>query len=125
MRFMDYIRLSSDKEEEIVFRSLKVGIIKDDTEYRDIIERLSYKYQYINESITIINNVNKKLKKYYKGKYKYGFCVVEDKPVDDIKIRKNHKDVLYTEYLKVNDKFDKIKKQFEKEISYKDYFTPS
>jgi hypothetical protein len=122
---MDYIRLSSDKEEEIVFRSLKVGIIKDDIEYRDIIERLSNKHQYIKESIGILNSVNKKLKKYYKGKYKYGFCINEDKPVNDIKIRKNHKEVLYTEYLKVNDKFDKIKRQFEKEISYKDYFTSS
>jgi hypothetical protein len=122
---MDYIKLSSEKEEEVVFRSLKVGIVKNDTQYKDIVEKLSSKHQYVKESLDVLNTVNKKLRKYYKGKYKYGFCINEDKPVDDIKVRKNHKDVIYSEYLRANDKFDKIKQQFEKEISYKKYFTSS
>jgi hypothetical protein len=120
---MDYIKFSSENEEEVVFRSLKIGIVKNDEQYKDIINQLSSNYQYVKESIDILKKVNKKLRKYYKGKYKYGFCINEEKPVDDIKVRKNHKDVIYTEYLKVNDQFDKIKRQFEKEISYEKYFT--
>jgi len=123
MRFMDYIKFSSENEEEVVFRSLKIGIVKNDEQYKDIINQLSSNYQYVKESIDILKKVNKKLRKYYKGKYKYGFCINEEKPVDDIKVRKNHKDVIYTEYLRVNDQFDKIKRQFEKEISYEKYFT--
>jgi hypothetical protein len=122
---MDYIKLSSEKEEEVVFRSLKVGIVKDDNQYKDIVTELASKHQYIKESLDVLDTVNKKLRKYYKGKYRYGFCINEDRPVDDINVRKNHKDVIYSEYLRANDKFDKIKRQFEKEISYKKYFTSS
>jgi hypothetical protein len=122
---MDYIKLSSEKEEEVVFRSLKVGIVKDDNQYKDIVNELASKHQYIKESLDVLDTVNKKLRKYYKGKYRYGFCINEDRPVDDINVRKNHKDVIYSEYLRANDKFDKIKRQFEKEISYKKYFTSS
>jgi hypothetical protein len=122
---MDYIKLSSEKEEEVVFRSLKVGIVKDDNQYKDIVNELASKHQYIRESLDVLDTVNKKLRKYYKGKYKYGFCINEDRPVDDINVRKNHKDVIYSEYLRANDKFDQIKRQFEKEISYKKYFTSS
>jgi hypothetical protein len=122
---MDYIKLSSDKEEEVVFRSLKIGIVKDDQQYKDIVEQLATNHQYVKESIDMLNTVNKKLRKYYKGKYKYGFCINEDKPVDDIRVKRNHKDVIYTEYLRANDKFDRIKRQFEKEISFDKYFTSS
>jgi hypothetical protein len=125
MRFIDYIKLSSNKEDEVIFRSLKVGIIKDNTNYIDIIERLSTKHRYVKESIDIIDNINRKLKKYYKGKYKYGFCIDEDKPIYNIRINKNHKNILYMEYLRVNDEFNEIKKRFEKELSDINSFTPS
>ena len=79
MRFMDYIKLSSNTEEESVFRSLKIGMVKNDNKYKELVKQLSDKHEYIKESLNILKNINKRLKKYYKGKYKYGFCIDEQK----------------------------------------------
>jgi len=123
MRFMDYINLSSKTEEESVFRSLKIGMVKDDSEYKEMIQKLSDKHEYIKESIDILNGINKRLKKYYKGKYKYGFCIEEQKDISSIKIRKNHAEVILSDYWKANDRLEYIKRKFEKDISYDEYFT--
>ena len=51
------------------------------------------------------------------------FVLMNKKNVDSIKIRKNHKEYIYIDYLKANDKLDSIKRQFEKDISFNEYFT--
>ena len=115
MRFLDYMRLSSN-EEESIFRSLKIDIVESDTEYRDIIDALSLKYQYIKESIDIIDEINKDLKKVYSGKYKYGFCMDESNKT--VKMKESYRNKIYEKYFKVNDKFCALKKRFEEELSF-------
>jgi len=110
MRFFDYMKLASDDEKISIFRSLEISIIKDSNGYDDIVEELSKKYTYIKESFDIIDNANKKLKRYYTGKYRYGFRI---KDGIDEKIKK-HKD-MFIQYLEINDDFEKIKNQLESE----------
>ncbi len=115
MRFFDYMNLSSDKDGSI-FRSLKIDIIEDDTEYKSVISALSTKHRYISESLDIIDKINKDLKKVYSGKYRYGFCMNGDNK--SVKMKKSYKDMMYEKYFKVNDELNKLKERFEKEISF-------
>jgi len=117
MRFLDYMKISSN-EEESIFRSLKIDIVDDDDNFDDIIDQLSLKYKYINESMDIINEINKDFKKIYSGKYKYGFCIDKKTDISEIKIKKSYKNVIYKKYFEVNERFNDIKKRFEKELSF-------
>ena len=122
MRFLDYMKLSSDTEESI-FRSLNIDIVDDD-DYINLINKLSEKYEYISDSMRIIKNINKHFKKYYGGsKYKYGFCIENKKSVDNFKINKKQKEILYKKYYNANNEFENIKKQFENDILYDKYLT--
>lgn len=115
MRFLDYMKLSSD-DEISVFRSLKIDVIENDDEYRSVIKELSLKYDYINESIDIINEINKEFKRIYSGKYRYGFCIEEG--INTLKLKKSYKKVIYKKYFEVNERFNDIKIRFENEISF-------
>ena len=114
MRFLDYMKLSSDDEISI-FRSLKIDVIEDDEKYKSVINDLSTKYEYIKESLEILNEINKDFKRVYSGKYKYGFCIEEG---IQLKLKTSYRKVIYRKYFEVNEKFNDIKKRFENDISF-------
>lgn len=116
MRFIDYMKISSN-EDESIFRSLKIDIIKDD-KYIDIVDKLSKKHQYITESKNIIDDINKDFKRIYSGKYKYGFCIDKDIDINQLKIKESYKNILYKKYFEVNERLNNIKKHFEEELSF-------
>ena len=122
MRFVDYMKLSSDTDESI-FRSLKIDIINVD-KYGSLIDQLSEKHRYIKDAVNIVNDINKQFKRYYCGsKYKYGFCMEGSKSIDGIVLNKKQRDALYQKYYNANDQFEQLKKQFENDISYDKYLT--
>ena len=116
MRFVDYMRLSSHDNDIATFRSLKIQLVKNADMYTDIVKRLTEKYQYINESMNIINDINKHLRTMYKGKLKYGFCIDNGINVNELNIHKGYKIILSTKYLEMNDNFVIIKRQFENDM---------
>lgn len=115
MRLYDYMNLSSDTEEISTFKSLKIDIIKKD-DYIDVIDKLSEKYNYIKKSIDMVNNINNDLKKYYKGSYRYGFCLESIKNIDDVVLKKKQIEKMYKKYNNINNEFENIKRKFENDL---------
>ena len=116
MRFVDYMRLSSQDDDIATFRSLKIQLVKNIDVYDDIVKRLTEKYQYINESIVIIHDINKHLRTMYKGKLKYGFCIDNGINVNELNIHKGYRMLLSIKYLEMNDNFVVIKRHFENDM---------
>jgi len=115
MRFLDYMKLSSS-DDEASFRSINLRLVKDDTSYNSVIERLNDKYSYITEAIDIKTRLNTELKKLYKGQYKYDFCIDEGMQSSGLKIKPSYKQRLSMKCLISNDELAKIKKRFEEEL---------
>ena len=115
---MDYIKLSSSNDDEVMFRSMSLRLIKESTQGMDVIDRLSLRYKYIIDAILIKNNLNRNLNNVYKGSYKYDFCVNnEGLTIDKLKISKRHKDYIRVKTHLSNSKLIDIKKRFEIDLS--------
>lgn len=111
--------LSSPDEDSSTFRSLKIGITKENVDYDDIIVRLSDTYGYIQEAIDLVNRMNKEFRKHCKGMYKlkYRLCIDEDVHPSELKIDSSVRKRLLLKSHELNDELAKIKKKFESDIS--------
>jgi len=119
MRLQGYMRLSSPDDDSSTFRSLKIGITKKDRKYADIVDRLSERHDYINESIELVDKMNKVFRSLCKGmyKFKYRLCIDEDIHPSDLKIDSSSRKNLLLKSHDLNDELSKIKKRFEKDLS--------
>ncbi len=116
MRFIDYIKLSSDGD-NAMFRTMSLRLIKESTEGDNIIKRLSDRYQYVQEAFYIKKHLNKKLSTMYTGSYKYDFCVNEGISVNDLKINKRYKEKLRIDNHISNNNLILLKKKFEIDLN--------
>ena len=116
MRLKDYMKLSSD-DDEASFRSLSLKLVKEETNNKDIVDRLGDKYSYVKESMRVVTNINRYLKSVYKGTYKFDLCVDEGILPNDLKLSKRDKKKLSFRALQLNDDLEQIKKRFEDDIS--------
>jgi len=119
MRFDQYMKISSPDEDTSKFRSLKIGIVKEDVEYDPIVHRLSEKYGYIQESFDLVENMNKVFRSTCKGMYKlkYRLCLDEDIHLSEINIDSVSRKKMQLKQHEINDKLTKIKSRFERELS--------
>lgn len=110
--------ISSPDEDSSKFRSLKIGIVKEDVEYDDIVIRLSEKYDYLKESIDLVSKMNKIFRSTCKGmyKFKYRLCVDEDIHPSEIKIDPVVRKRLILKSHELNDELTKIKRRFENDL---------
>lgn len=118
MRLVHYMGISSPDEDSSKFRSLKIGVVKEDVGYDDIVNRLSEKYDYLKESIELVNKMNKMFRSTCKGmyKYKYRLCVDEDIHLSEIKIDPVIRKKLILKSHELNDELTKIKTRFENDL---------
>lgn len=108
-KYLKYINhdLSNDFKK---FQLMYVGLKKEKTESDCIIEKIDKRLS-LN-----IKELNIKLKKYYKGSWKFGPILDEKcKKINDIKINKEDKRKIFELYL-LNNKFSDIKKELEKKL---------
>lgn len=119
MRLKDYMRLSSPDEDSSTFRSLKIGITKEDRKYADIVERLSSQHGYLTEAINLVEDMNKMFRQSCKGmyKFKYRLCIDEDIHPSDMKMDSSVRKRLLLKSHELNDELSKLKKKFEKDLS--------
>ncbi len=119
MRFDQYMKISSPDEDVYKFRSLKIGIVNIDTEYDSIITRLSEKYHYIQESLDIVDKINKEFRSVCKGLYKlkYRLCLDESIHLSEVKIDSSSRKKIQFKQHEANEALAKIKSKFEREIS--------
>ena len=118
-RLVTYMKISSPDEDTSTFRSLKIGIVKEDVGYDTMVERLSKKYGYLQESIDLVDKMNKVFRTTCKGmyKFKYRLCVDEDIHPSEIKIDSSARKKILLKSHELNDELTKIKKRFEIDLS--------
>ena len=107
------MKLCNDDEDIATFRSLNIKLVKEQTNYKCIVNRLTDRYGYIQEAYDIINRLNKDLTKLYKGNYKYDFCIDEGINIHDLKIKDRYKKRLSLKCNISNHDLAILKKRFE------------
>jgi len=118
-RLKGYMRLSTPDEDSSTFRSLKIGITKEDRKYADIVDRLSKKHDYIIEATELVDKMNKMFRSSCKGmyKFKYRLCIDEDIHPSSLKMDSSTRKKLLLKTHELNDELSKVKKRFERELS--------
>jgi len=89
MRLITYLSYSGLDEKTNTFRSLDIKLIDKPEDYSDILEHVQRKYQ-VECKENILENLNKELRKVYKGKFSFALCLEEGVRLDEIKINKKH-----------------------------------
>ncbi len=119
MRLQGYMRLSSPDEDSSTFRSLKIGITKEDRKYADIVDRLSNTHDYLNEATSLVDKMNKTFRQSCKGMYKlkYRLCLDEDIHPSGLKMESSSRKRLLLKSHELNDELSKLKKRFEQDLS--------
>jgi hypothetical protein len=113
LKFIDFMKLSSLNEDESVFRSINLKLIKEKTNYEESIKKISKSFPDALLMLEIKKKINNVLKQVYKGNYKFDFCIDEGISINKLKIKERYKQKLLTNLLKSNDKITKIKNKFE------------
>jgi hypothetical protein len=82
------MKISSPDDDMSKFRSFKIGIVKENVEYDSVVIRLSEKYEYILETLNIVEKMNKDFRSTCKGMYKlkYRLCLDEDIHLSEINV---------------------------------------
>jgi hypothetical protein len=113
------MRLSSPDEDSSTFRSLKIGLTKEDRKYADIVDRLRDKHEYLNEATELVDKMNKLFRTSCKGlyKYKYRLCIDEDIHPSGLSISSSSRKRILLRSHELNDELSKLKTKFEKELS--------
>jgi hypothetical protein len=113
MRFKTFLG-----DDEKTFQQLKIGLVKQKSDYDEVVRKVSEKHQLSNEIIELRNHLNEKLHNVYQGKFKFDFCLQEDINIDDLKTKRKGKliDRLKTEVFGSNDKLAQSKTNMERKI---------
>lgn len=113
MKFLKYLKSMNDIDnDDAIFRSVNINLVDKPTDYKKIIERKDP------NALELINNLNKELKKFYKGsKYRFDF-IIEEKPVniDCLKLQNNRNKWFKKLCFNFNDKLAEIQTNYEKQI---------
>lgn len=118
MRLLQYyMSLSSPDDDSSIFRSIKIGITENDTNYDDAVRRLSEKYSYVLEALDLVDTMNENLHRYRDDdNLKYRLCIDEDINVSKLGLNLAAKKPLMFLNHDINDKLVAIKDRFEKDI---------
>ena len=121
MRFKTFLG-----DDEKTFQQLKIGLVKQKSDYDVVVRKISEKHQLSNDLINEMNKLNKALRSGFKSpncserKFKFDFCLDEDINIDDLDIKKRVKDRLKTEVFGSNDKLAQSKTNMERKITQKE-----
>lgn len=116
MRLLKYISYSGLDEDTNKFRALDIKLVKDEVDYSNIVKKVESKHKLSNEITDIINDLNRELRKHYKGRYIFNFCLDEGKNLGEIRMNKKNVDRLKMKLFEASDKLSKIKRKVEKDL---------
>lgn len=118
MNFLKYLDQSGMNEDITKFRAMNIRLVdKEKTENKKIVRKITQLYDLSEENnpIRLVDELNKELKRHYKGKFMFDFVLEEGKNIEEIKIKRNKKrlKILAMEF---NDSLAKIKKKIERKL---------
>jgi len=110
MRLHKYL---SGDDDSRVFRSLKIELVEESTGNTDIVKRISEQWL-DNSAMLLLDKANSELKKMYRGRLKFDFCLDEQgMSPDEINIEGTKVKRLKEKWFKLNDELSNIQNNFE------------
>lgn len=117
MRLYRYLALSSTDEEVSTFRSLNLDLVEEDTGNSEIVKKISDAYALDDAAQQLLDRANVELKKMYRGKLRFDFCMEnEGLTPDDVKIERKKVRQLKEKWFKFNDELSEIQINFEERL---------
>lgn len=115
MRLYKYLSISSSDDEANSFRSFNIDLVESDTGNIDLVKRVSEKYKLNDDVLILLEKSNKELKKIYKGKLRFDFCL-EDQGMTPDEVKMGIKKIrqLKEKWFQLNDEMSNIQICFEK-----------
>ena len=115
MRLIKYLSYSGLDENTNKFRALSIKLSEKPNDFSGILSEVYKKYT-LDAVDSIVESLNKELKKFYKGKYQFCFCLEEGTTLDKIKINSKYLGRLKFLQYEANSKLAKIKSHLENSI---------
>ena len=116
MRLHKYLSVSSD-EDSSVFRSVNLDLVEEETGNFDIIKKVMEEHGLDDAAVQLLERANKELKKMYRGKLKFDFCIEgQGMTPEQIKIEKRKARQLKEKWFKFNNELSEIQIDFEKSL---------
>jgi hypothetical protein len=111
-----YLTVSGD-EEVSTFRSLNLDLVEEETGNSDTVQKVSEEYALDDAAQQLLDRANAELKKMYRGKLKFDFCLEnEGLTPDDVKIEKKKARQLKEKWFRLNDELSEIQIDFEEKL---------
>jgi len=116
MRLIKYLSLSCPDSKTNIFRSLSIKLTeRENPAAREIVEEVTEKYNIPNDVLTVIDELNKELKKNYRGKYRFDLCVEEGLTIDKVRIRDSEH--IRRKFFEANSYLSKVQLNLEKKLT--------
>ena len=117
MRLYRFLALSSTNEEVSTFRSLNLDLVEEDAGNSELVERLSKEFALDDAAQQLLERANAELKKMYRGKLRFDFCMENQGCTpDEVKIEKKKVRQLKEKWFKFNDELSGIQITFEERL---------
>ena len=114
MRLYKFLAVAGTDDDSSMFRSLNIDLVESDTGNADIVKRVSEKHLLDDAALELLERANRELKKMYRGKLKFDFCLDEQGLVpDDVKIDSRKVKQLKEKWFKFNNELSEIQTRFE------------
>jgi len=116
VNFLKYLDQSGMNEDITKFRAMNIRLVdKEKTENKKIVRKVTQLYDLSEDPIRLVDELNRELKRHYKGKFMFDFVLEDGKNIGEIKIKRNKKrlKILAMEF---NDSLAKIKKKIERKL---------
>jgi len=116
MRLYKYMTISTDNETS-AFRSLNLDLVEEDTGNKDLVKQILQKHGLDDTALELLERANVELKKMYRGKLKFDFCMEnEGLSPEDVKIEKRKVRQLKEKWFKFNNELSEIQIDFEQSL---------
>ena len=116
MRLIKYLSLSCSDSKTNIFRSLSIKLVEsENSATREIVEEVTEKYELPNDVLIVIDELNKELKKNYRGKYKFDLCFEEGLTIDKVRIQNSEH--IRRQFFEANSYLSKLQLNLEKKLT--------
>lgn len=113
-RLYEYMQLSSD-DDTAKFRALSFRLVKENTKHQALLQSIDEGSA--RAVLDIHQELNKELKKWYNGAFKFDLCMDEGNTLEVLKIKRKYTKALSLLCHQGNDKLSKIKRSIEENLS--------
>ena len=108
------MRLQEYLEDIKKVKDLKIGLVCNNSEYCSLIEEINKKYELKEDVKNEVEKLNKELKRNYRGKFKFDFCLIEDININDLKLKNEKmKERIKLKWYDLNHRLSRVKTKLE------------